>query len=202
MHRLVALFVRHGSTTLNDSGKFRGPLDVDLDENGKKQGEEVRDLIRTRGLSSAFTSSKKRTKQMADIVLRGRDIGHTERKNLDALNVGEYAGQLKTESNLDAIRYYQRNTDAKIPGGERIKDFQDRVNPEIEAVVKRGKESGVPAIAFVHSSIIHQLGALYHHDHEHVKVKPGGVVGVYETNTGYTAEPLFKEETKDSDVVS
>lgn len=199
MSRLVAIFVRHGSTVLNDENRFRGAVDVDLDDKGRKQAEEVRDLLKFRPLGSAFTTSKKRTKETADIVLAGRNQGHREIKNLDALNVGEFTGQLKTKDAENTLKYYQDNPDAKIPGGERINDFRARVNPEIQKVVQHGEESGVPAIAFVHSSIIHQIGQLYHGDHNFVKVTPGGVVGVYNTPNGYEARALFKESKPGQD---
>jgi broad specificity phosphatase PhoE len=200
-HKLVAVFVRHGSTKLNDQGKFRGPMDAELDENGIKQAEEVRDQLKGRSFSGVFSSPKKRSRVTAEIA-----TGQKPKviRNLDPLNVGDFAGQPKNEENMKKMVHYQENPDEKIPGGERIRDFRLRTNPKIKMVIKRGEESGKPAIAFVHSSTIHQIGHLLHDDHKHIKVKPGGMAGVFKGPYGYYAKALTKEskDAKDQHMVS
>jgi len=201
-HKLVAMFVRHGSTELNDAGKFRGPLDVDLDEKGKKQAGEVADQLKGRSVGPVFISSKKRTKQTADIALPGKKAKVV--KDFDALNVGDYAGKPKNDENMKAVVHYQNNPDEKFPNGESINDFRKRVNPKIRMAIKRGEEGRHPSVSFVHSSIIHQVGHLLHNDHNAVKVKPGGSVGVFKSPMGYTAKTLSKksEGPEDTHMVS
>ena len=196
-HKLVAMFVRHGSTQLNDQGKFRGPLDVDLDEKGKKQAAEVAHHLKGRSVGPVFISSKKRTKQTADIALPGKKTKTV--KDFDPLNVGDYAGKEKNAENMKAIEHHQNNPDEKIPGGESINDFRKRVNPKIKMAIKRGEEGRHPSVSFVHSSIIHQVGHLLHGDHNAVKVKPGGSVGVFKSPMGYTARPLTKASESEED---
>ena len=53
-HKLVAMFVRHGSTQLNDQGKFRGPLDVDLDERERSRPQRLPNTLRE-GLLTVYS---------------------------------------------------------------------------------------------------------------------------------------------------
>lgn len=204
-HKLVALFVRHGSTELNDAGKFRGPLDPDLDDNGRDQAKEVRKQLKGYKFGRAYTSNKKRSQQTADIVLQDLE-GRLSKpvEDLAPLNVGEFAGQPKNDENMEKIKYYQDNPDEPIPGGESINDFRSRVNPQLKKIIKQGASGNKPSIAFVHSSTIHQLGHMLHDDHNHVKVKPGGIAGVFKGPYGFYAKALTKQSTdkKDQHMVS
>lgn len=201
-HKLIALFVRHGSTEGNSKGLFRGPKDYDLDETGKKQAEDVGKQLGERNFSGSFTSSRKRSKQTANIAQPEKK--HKSLKALDPFNVGEFAGQPKNDENMKKLVHYQNNPDETIPGGESLNDFRNRVNPKLKMIMRRGEESGKPAIAFVHSSTIHQLGHLLHDDHNHVKVKPGGMAGVFKGPYGLYAKALTKEsqDEKDKHMVS
>jgi len=202
MAKLVAIFVRHGQTEANKEKKFRGPLNVPLDAVGKRQAVEARShvasLLQGQPAGSAFVSSKDRSRETGDIVL-GPGKTHIV-KNFDPLNVGKFAGQPKNDPNMKAITYYQSHPDEKIPGGERLSDFRKRVNPEIMMAIRQGEESGRPSISFVHSSTIHQISHLLHHDHNAVKVTPGGIVGVYKTPDGrYVAKTLLHESQNQQD---
>lgn len=202
MAQLVAIFVRHGQTEANKEKKFRGPLNIPLDPTGKRQAVEARarvsSLLHGEPVGSAFVSTKDRSRETGDIVL---GPGKTSViKNLDPFNVGKFAGQPKNDTNMKAITYYQSHPDEKIPGGERLTDFRKRVNPEIMMAIRQGEESGRPSIAFVHSSTIHQVSHLLHHDHNAVKVTPGGIVGVYKMPDGrYVAKAILHQSQNEQD---
>src|SRR5579863_10375864 len=120
---VVAYFVRHGETGLNKAKAFRGTLDVELNENGQKQAEELKDFFSDSNFSAAFTSNKKRTKATAETVLGDRDIKLKKVKQLDSYNVGDLAGKPKSEANLAIVDYYQKHPDEVIPGGESLNQF-------------------------------------------------------------------------------
>src|SRR5579859_776315 len=176
--KVCAFFVRHGETGLNKEKAFRGPLDVELNEDGREQAEELKKFFDDSSFSAAFTSDKIRTKETAKTVLGDRKIRLKKVKQLDSYDVGDLAGQPKNEENMALVKYYQEHPDKVIPGGESLNQFRKDANPRIMMVIKTGAASSRPAIAFVHSSIIHQLSHLLHGDHQLVKVRPGGVVAV------------------------
>jgi broad specificity phosphatase PhoE len=207
MLKPVAYFVRHGSTELNDAGKFRGPMNVSLDEKGLKQAEQLAEFLKTRKFSAAYHSSKKRTLQTITPILEKSKSKVKPKvvEDFDPFNVGELAGKPKDKENLETIRYYQEHPDEKIPGGERLNDFRKRTDPKIMMAIRKGEASQYPSLSVVHSSIIHELSNLLHGDHNKVKVAPGGVVGVYKDDqdlSGYKAIALLKEIKHPEDMVS
>ena len=197
---VVAFFVRHGETGLNKNHAFRGPLDVELNEDGHKQAEELKDFFDDSNFSSAFTSDKKRTKATAKTVLGDRKIRLKKVKQLDSYDVGDLSGKPKNEANMALVKYYQDHPDEVIPGGESLSKFRKDSDPKIMMIIKRGAQASEPAIAFVHSSIIHELSHLLHNDHQWAKVQPGGVVAVLKNQDGtFKAVPIFRESKKTED---
>lgn len=198
--KVVAFFVRHGETELNKEKAFRGPLDVELNDDGHNQAEELRKFFEDSSFSSAFTSDKKRTKETAKTVLGDRKIRLKKVKQLDSYNVGDLSGKPKNESNLAIVKHYQEHPDETIPGGESLNKFRKDSDPKIMMVIKRGAQASEPAIAFVHSSIVHELSYLLHGDHQWAKVQPGGVVAVLKGQDGtLKAVPIFRESKKSED---
>jgi broad specificity phosphatase PhoE len=198
--QLVALFMRHGQTTANKEKRFRGAMNVPLDDKGRQQAVDARRFLagylKDKQLGKAYTSSKDRAIETAELVLPNR----AQRvKNFDPLNVGDFSGKPKNAENMKEILHYQAHPDEKIPGGERINDFRERVNPEIKMAIAEG-ENGKPTISFVHSSTIHQISHFLHHDHNAVKVTPGGFVGVFKRPNGsYYAKALLNESRSEQD---
>jgi uncharacterized phosphatase len=169
----VAYFVRHGSTKLNDEGRFRGPTDIPLDENGKDQAKQLAEYFKGRQFSGAYSSSKKRSKSTLDEILKKAKAPKAKVvKDFDAWNVGDLAGKPKDEDNLKIVKHYQDNPQEKIPGGERLNDFRKRLDPKIMMAIHKGESSEHPTISAVHSSTIHQISHLFHGDHQKVKVRP------------------------------
>jgi broad specificity phosphatase PhoE len=197
---VVAFFVRHGETQLNKDKAFRGPLDVELDDSGKKQADTLADFFKDINFSHAFSSDKKRTKETARRVLGKRKTKLKVVKQLDSYDVGDLAGEPKDEDNLKIVKYYQEHPDEAIPGGESINGFRKDADPEIVMVIKKGEKAKKPAIAFVHSSIIHEISHLIHGDHQKVKVRPGGVVAIIKTPLGYRAEAIFNKSNHPDDL--
>lgn len=201
LERIVAYFVRHGSTILNDSGKFRGWLDVPLDANGKKDAEELARFFEKIALGTAYTSSLERAQQTAEIVLEPRGMFASPSEELRPIGVGELEGQLKSEHRKE-IEYYQNHPNEKFPGGESLNGFRARVRRPILTSIKEGVDNPLPTITFAHSSIIHEVGNLVHHDHNKVLVKPGGVVAVSFDGKAFRAKPIFKPKNNGEDYVA
>ena len=193
---LLSLFVRHGSTSLNESHAFRGPLNPPLDEKGIQDALALKERFRKLDFGEAYTSDKIRTQQTINAILEPHDIEAIIDKNLNAWDVGYLAGKPKN-GNSDEIDYYVKNSSKVIPEGESLDAFKARVRPSLRHIIQRGYETGVPSIAAVHSSIIHEIGSMLHGNHGEVLVHPGGVVGVFHSQEkGLYAKPLIKPLVK------
>jgi broad specificity phosphatase PhoE len=191
--RIVAYFVRHGETQLNAEGRFRGPTDVPLSTKGIHDAEALATYFSHIKLGDAYTSSKQRAIHTSELVLEGKGMSAAPTDKLHAWNVGHLAGEKKSD-HKDDVEYFQKNPSLPLPGGESLDEFRDRVNPAIKKALLSGVKNGVPSITFAHSSIIHQLNHLVHHNHTRQLVEPGGVAAVYYNGKKFHVQALIKKE--------
>lgn len=189
--KIVAFFIRHGETDLNKENSFRGDLDVPLNEKGHQQAEALVPRFAARDFSDAFQSDRLRVKQTMEPLMESHDMVPKTLTNLESLNTGDLAGQPKDEKNLELLKWYRNHPDEQIPGGETVRGFRDRVDPILMMIIRVGKDSGKPAVACVHGSIIKELGRLMYDDIRALQVEPGGVVAVFSTPNGFTAKPIY-----------
>lgn len=175
--------LRHGETQLNASNSFRGNVDVDIDAKGVKQAEEARAFLSGIPFKRFVASAKERSMHTMEIVIGDRHDFEAE-PALMALNVGVFSGQKKTPETLDKFQYYIDHPDVAIPGGESLRDFQKRVRPVLQAAVVEATTEGKPILIVAHSSVVHEIGSMLHHDPESVLVEPGGVAVIYKLPRG------------------
>ena len=62
--------VRHGETVVNVQVRFRGLLDVPLNDRGRMQAAEVAEHLSTVGISAVYTSPLGRAREVADEIVR------------------------------------------------------------------------------------------------------------------------------------
>ncbi len=191
---VLAYFIRHGTTSLNESHAFRGPLNPPLDGKGASDAVQLKKYFENIDLGDAYTSDKLRAETTAQTILEPKGIEPIATNLLNSWNVGFLAGKPK-EGNEETIKYYQDNPDQKIPHGESLNQFRARIRPVIQNIVKRGHEVGLPSIAVVHSSVIHEVGNIFHGNHNAALVKPGGVVAVVHGDKGIRAIPIIKADS-------
>jgi broad specificity phosphatase PhoE len=198
--KVVTYFVRHAQTELNKDADFKGELQVGLNDAGKEQALELAELFKDRKISAAFRSKLKRAQETAAPILAGRNVRATPTSDLNSLDVGDLAGQPKNDKNLDTMNYYQDHTEEKIPGGESIDEFRRRVDPKVLSIIHKGEEAGQPTLAVVHGSIIREISRFINKDeHNGAKVKPGGIVGIFKSPSGYVAKALYRKSNKPDD---
>jgi len=198
--KVVAYFVRHGQTDLNAASDFKGELQIGLNDEGKKQAEKLAELFKGKKLSAAFRSGLKRAQETAQPILSGRNMRPSTTNDLDSLDVGQFTGQPKNDKNMDEMSYYQSHTEEKIPGGESIDEFRRRVDPKVLSIIHKGESAGAPSIAIVHGSVIREISRFINKDeHNGAKIKPGGIVGIFKSPSGYTAKALYRKSNKPDD---
>lgn len=196
--KLVAYFVRHGTTTGNAKGLFRGAIDFPLDKSGEKDADRVKDYFDGIPLGSAYSSDAQRALKTAETTLEPKGMSASETSDLRSWNLGYLAGLPKKEHQND-VNFFQQNENTVVPNGESLSQFRQRVQPRIKNSIMKGISSGVPSITFTHSSVIHELSHMLHGDHSYVKVKPGGIVGVFKQGNKLSAKALLRDSDGHAD---
>ncbi len=169
--RGIALLMRHGETAWNREGRVMGRQPVDLDEAGRAQVEMAVPLARELAPDLIVSSPLARAAQSAEIIARavgGIEILTDDR--LEEVRYGAWEGKTYYQLVKDDsyINYRKAPLDSMTPGGETIRQVQERGVAAVDAAIRthRGKR-----ILFVsHGDIIrtvlcHYMGLDLHHFH-------------------------------------
>lgn len=195
MRTTVAYFCRHGETTLNASNCFRGRLNPDLNENGRRDAEELEKFFAPIELAAIFYSNKSRAEETAGIIARKKSgIQCFGTESLWPLNVGDFSGKKKDAAAQEQMDWYVDNPSIKIPGGESLNDFKGRIRPCILEALMLADKAGAPVLVVAHSSVMHEVSSMFCGHHNKALVKPGGVIEVYAENGGLHADPIIKPD--------
>lgn len=146
-------FVRHGETDLNSPVKrMQGISDYDLNINGIKQAETIRNKLAEEDFDIIITSPLKRAKHTAEII--------NEFKNLDLIlddrimerNYGQLEGELfkKDYCNLDY--------DFESVGGESIENYKARLKDFISEIKKKYYDKKVLVVS--HNGVISVISCI------------------------------------------
>lgn len=183
----VLYVIRHGQTDLNAGNKFRGFMDVELDATGRQQAQEAKAFLKGIHFAQAFSSDLKRAAETLDIVISD-DKGLVPERlcALRPWNIGNLAGQPKSEANQKALSEYADNPDEPLPGGESLAWFRSRYKNVLGDILsKQG-----PTLVVQHASNDHEVGNILHHDIDAVDVEPGGIIGIYRGPNGFAGKIL------------
>lgn len=196
--RPIAYFLRHGETSGNAAGTFRGPIDFPLNEHGLRDAEIAKRWFKDIQLSAIFASPKKRTQDTATGIAKTHGLGVQTIADFGPINVGYLAGEPKKDHE-HVMDYFEQHPNERVPLGESVNEFRQRTQPEIKKILIQGSQAKDPVLAVVHSSIIHEVNNVISGVHNEKLVKPGGIIGVYKHPTkGLEVKTLFKPEVEDA----
>jgi broad specificity phosphatase PhoE len=193
----VAYFVRHGESTGNAAGTFRGPVDFPLNAEGHRDAKNLGKWFADKDISAVYSSPKTRTRDTAEQIAIPKSLKVQIKDNLGPIDVGYLAGEPKKDHE-HVMDYFEKYPNERIPMGESVNEFRARTQPPIKEILVEGAHSPHPVVAVVHSSIIHELNHILTGDHNQTLVKPGGIVGVYQHPTkGLAIKALLYPEKEE-----
>lgn len=199
---VLIYMVRHGDTVLNDEGAFRGWMDVDLNDEGRKQAKKAGKWLKDKGIKAILCSPLKRAVETAQII--AEQIGYDpdricEIRGFLPWHVGELSGQSK-EANKDVLKYALDNPDWQIPDGESVNEFGLRFREAYDWVLHEAKEEDGPVLVVFHTSNIIQAQHFIEGEkiaarpEEADSVDPGGIIQVTEEFDKGSEEGALKAE--------
>lgn len=137
---------RHGETEWNIQGKIQGNLDSPLTERGLVGAEKLSEAIKAKEIDCIISSPLLRAFRTAKIAA-GDSIPVVTRDSLKEINCGEFQGygfqevwelypELKDIIKVDPYNF-------KYPGGESLKEFNNRVVEGFESILEEYKDSNI-----------------------------------------------------------
>jgi 2,3-bisphosphoglycerate-dependent phosphoglycerate mutase len=162
MARLILL--RHGESQWNLENRFTGWVDVPLSPRGIQEAKDAGEKLLSFRFDRAFTSVLARANETLRLVLD--TIGQTgipieKDKALNERMYGELQGLNKDETVKkygDAqVKIWRRSYDVRPPGGESLKDTEERVLPYYEQTIKPFLLKGETILVAAHGNSLRAL---------------------------------------------
>src|SRR3989344_7305658 len=155
---MTKIFIfRHGQTQDNADRIFSGWRNPDLNEEGVRESQALRDKLKKERPTKAYSSDQIRCVHTLQIVLEPHpEVEVFEDIRIRERDYGDLTGQSKVEwEKKDPQNYklWHRSYDVAPPNGESIAMVEKRVIPFIEGLVKTLKPSDVIFISASANSI-------------------------------------------------
>jgi len=135
---------RHGESEDNRNHIFSGWRNPALSEKGKIDAKELAELLKTKQIDLVFTPDLVRNTDTVREILRYHPQAKTEiEKCLQERCYGDLQGTFHLDlmkKDLSLYLTYHRSYDTPPPGGESIKQVEERVWPFCEKLADRVKE--------------------------------------------------------------
>lgn len=142
--------VRHGQSQYNLENCFTGFADVDLTKQGREEAAMCGRKLQKMQFEACFTSVLKRAIESLEIILDTigqKQLPIYKDAALNERNYGDLQGLNKAETaekyGAEQVALWRRSFDIAPPGGESLKQTQERVLPyyyaHIEPLLQQGK---------------------------------------------------------------
>jgi broad specificity phosphatase PhoE len=137
------ILVRHGETEWNVGEIFRGRIDIDLNETGRKQAELLGEYLSESKIEAVYSGPLKRALNTAQAIARYHHLEAQIAAGLNDLDFGQWQGlslrevrEKYRELHAEWVNHPER---VKLPGGETLGDVRERAVKVVNEVIARHK---------------------------------------------------------------
>jgi alpha-ribazole phosphatase len=145
------LLVRHGNTKLNNSKRFWGKTDVELNTEGIRQAEKLRSRLATQKIDAIYASNLSRARFTAEIIASRHKVDVTTLAELSEINFGWLEGlafdEIKQRHPEIVDMLSKWSIRPKFPGGESLDELNDRVQNFLKRLKKHKSEETILIVA-------------------------------------------------------
>lgn len=160
------ILVRHGETEWNRVERFRGRIDVELNETGHDQAQAVAERLRGWAIDAVYSSPLKRALHTAQPI--AEVCGHKVQRLQGMIDVdyGQWAGCSPQEVADEYPDVYQTWIEAshlvEFPGGESLAQVKDRAWAALEEISLRHPDHTAVVVSHVVVNRVLVCAALGH----------------------------------------
>jgi phosphoserine phosphatase len=159
------IIVRHGDTLWNRSERFRGMIDIELDETGRQQAALTAKRIAKLPVSKIYSSPVSRAMQTAEIIAKPLDMEVCELSDIRDISFGRLEGLSMEEAGekfSDVVhRWLVAPDEVTFPGGESLGQVKERASKAVERLLEPLADETVLFVSHkvvIIELIIHFLG--------------------------------------------
>lgn len=174
------IIVRAGQTAWNKENRFRGRIDLPMDDTGFRQAEAVSRRISAEFQPAAVLSSPlQRTMQTAEVIARPLGLTVQTDEGLLDMDYGDFAGLDPAEAGSRFADLYRAWLDVpqlvRLPQGESLEDARTRATDLIQRMIDRYPDRQIILVS--HLVICQMLLCIAVHLHN-------SFVGYFQLDTG------------------
>ena len=177
------LLVRHADSELMRETYVGRKLDPPLTHEGEQQARALAEFLSTEHIDVAQTSPRRRARQTAEQIVKGRGLPLETAEALDEIDVGEWGGRpfeaLAREPawhSWNSARHLHRT-----PGGEAMLDVQQRVVAHLMEMQRRHRSRVLVIVTHaevIRSALLYYLGMRVF-AYASIEVSPAAVVRLH-----------------------
>lgn len=128
-------FVRHGQTDWNVAEKVQGTSDIELNETGIAQAEELAKELKDVDIDLIICSPLKRARKTAEIINKNKNCKLIVDEDFTERHFGEFEGKTRKEFPVEDFWNYKENF--KYQKAECIGDFFSRVYKALDRIKEK-----------------------------------------------------------------
>lgn len=154
------IFIRHGETSWNVDKRIQGSSDIELNENGEQQAEDLGFMLKNMDIKiqSIYSSKQKRAKQTAEVIAKHLNLEYEIMSGLEEMNLGLWEGktweQIEIQHSSDYKTWFKNRRFTNTPQGESYQDLLDRLLPCLRKIIDT---SSADVLIVTHSAVIMTL---------------------------------------------
>ena len=137
---MQVLLVRHGATDWNLQGRCQGATDLDLNEVGVRQAEQIAVSLTNETIHGIYSSNLKRAQQTAQFISLHHQLPVLIETDVRELDHGELEGLTFAEIKENYSQFIQKwrtePAEIQVPGGERLVDVAQRAWNGLNRIVQ------------------------------------------------------------------
>lgn len=137
------ILIRHSETKWNKQKKYLGRTDISLSPKGQKQAGLISGYLRNKNISVIYSSKLKRAIETAATIAKSHNLEVKQDAGLNEIDFGKWEGmtfnQIRKKYPILARKYLSDPLNTKIPEGESLLKFRNRINKALEKILAREK---------------------------------------------------------------
>ena len=153
------IFIRHGQTEWNVTGRYQGQSDVKLTEEGKKQAEKLADNFPVAKVDAIYASDLCRAMVTAETIAAKFGLKVQAEPAFRELSFGDWEGltyQQIVDKWEEAMANFLQHPDVlEIPGGESFPAVQQRAMKRLNELIE--KHDGQTIVVVAHGAVLRTM---------------------------------------------
>ena len=153
------IFIRHGQTEWNVTGRYQGQSDVQLSEEGRQQAVKLAENFPVEKVDAIYASDLQRAMVTAETIAKRFGLSVQAEPAFRELSFGDWEGltyQQIVDKWEDAMANFLQHPDIlEIPGGESFPAVQQRAVTRLNELIEKHDEQTIVIVA--HGAVLRTM---------------------------------------------